>query len=344
MGATTLPKDWTGWSPTRLRAEASHAERSRHPDRAIALLQEAIRRAPDDWKSVRHLGSLLARLGRKRPANEHFRRLAEHYEREGLPTQAIAVWKLVLSFEPDFVGSHVKLGELYALEGFRAEARKHYSEALARYRVSARAREAAQIEARITELDELSHPRLLLPSHAATPLPSNGTTSPPSDAVGAPSAPQPSNGGGADDRVGRDDYKMRYDLGVTYREMGLLDEAIAELQLATRGAERLVECAGLLAACFVEKGQPQPAIKWLERALAEPDLDPRQTLSLRYELAGVLEAGGEPDRAFGLYVELHGEDPGFRDVAEKLRQLGEARGLHAGSPWCSSALAAEPIT
>jgi tetratricopeptide (TPR) repeat protein len=330
MATSTVAKEWTGWSAMRLRAEASHAERARQPDRAIELLEEAIRRAPDDWKSVRHLGSLLARLGRKRPAKEHFCRLAEHYERERLPTQAIAVWKLVLSFEPDFAGCHVKLGELYALEGFRAEARKHYGEALAHYRAEGRSREAAQIEARINELDELAHPRLQVATNGTKPGPSSGKSGREArEAQGGPVAEQPAGSEDAEDRVGLDDYGMRYDLGVTYRDMGLLDEAIAELQLASRGTGQLVECASLLAACFLEKEQPLLAVKWLERALAEPDLDPRHALGLRYDLARAHEAHGDIDRAFGLYVELHGEDPGFRDVAEKVRQLGRPRSLTA---------------
>ena len=77
-----------------------------------------------------------------------------------------------------------------------------------------------------------------------------------------------------DGQVGRDDYETRYDLGIAYREMGLLDEAIAELQLASRSPSRLVECASLLAACFLDKALPQLAIKWLERGLPHPPSTP----------------------------------------------------------------------
>jgi tetratricopeptide (TPR) repeat protein len=126
-------------------------------------------------------------------------------------------------------------------------------------------------------------------------------------------------------QVGRDDYETRYDLGIAYREMGLLDEAVAELQLASRGPSRLVESSSLLAACFLDKGLPQLAIKWLERGLAAPGLVPQQALSLRYDLAGAREAQGEADRALEIYVELYGENAGFRDVAEKLRRLSESR-------------------
>jgi pilus assembly protein FimV len=122
-----------------------------------------------------------------------------------------------------------------------------------------------------------------------------------------------------DEQVGRDDYEMRYDLGIAYREMGLLDEAIAELQLASRGPS-------LLAACFQEKGLPQLAVRWLERGLAAPGLGSDQVQSLRYDLASVLEAGGDLARARDLFTEIYGDDAGFRDVADKLRRLGEQEG------------------
>jgi len=298
--------DHVGWSATRLRTEALAAERSRQPAQAIALLEESLQRDPDDWKSVRLLSGLLARLGRRRDANEHLRRLAAHYERDQLHARAIAVWKVVLAGEPDFVGAHVKLGELYALDGFRADARKHYAEALARYRAAGRTREAALVEARIAELDEASNPRLETRVQRA---PDSG---PPEATGGAPEGVRTidtrTGGEGVapavvvaseeipsavDGQVGRDDYETRYGLGIAYREMGLLDEAIAELQLASRGPTRLVECISLLAACFLDKGLPQLAIKWLERGLAEPGLEPHQALSLRYDLAGALEARGE---------------------------------------------------
>ena len=478
------PRDWAGWSPTRLRTEASAAERSGQSGQAIALLEEAVRRAPDDWKSVRLLGGLLAGLGRRSAANELHRRLAGHYERDRFHRKAIAVWKMVLSGEPDFVAAHVKLGELYALEGFRAEARKHYGEALARFQAAGRTREATLVEARIAELDESPNPRLETHGQPATsprPAEAERTGAAPEDggvldsraAVGEAAAPDvddvefvkerllqgrlfrrygladlargqladllarfPDNvearrefrdlleevgrheeaaeqqralvaleGGGqgqmgdleglgvlvsteeagevpvfdialealpgeeepagvdgahlwidlgdlagptrpseavtADDdewaragreirslvdgQVGRDDYETRYDLGIAYREMGLLDEAIAELQLASRSPSRLVECASLLAACFLDKGLPQLAIKWLERGLAAPALNPQQALSLRYDLAGALEARGEAESALEIYVELYGEDAGFRDVAERMRRLSDCR-------------------
>ena len=143
-------------SATQVRAQAFAEERAGRIWRAIALLQDAVERGPDDWTTLRKLADLLTRAGQPAAANAHYRRLAQNCELDQLHTQAIAVWKRILSNEPESAGAHLKLGELYALAGLRADSRQHYEAALARYRQSARTREVAQIEARLARLDAVS--------------------------------------------------------------------------------------------------------------------------------------------------------------------------------------------
>ncbi|HSD29953.1 MAG TPA: tetratricopeptide repeat protein, partial [Vicinamibacteria bacterium] len=69
---------------------------------------------------------------------------------------------------------------------------------------------------------------------------------------------------GVDKQLGKEDYETRYNLGIAYKEMGLVDEAIAEFQLAAKDEARLLECASMLGICFVEKGMPKLAVKWFE--------------------------------------------------------------------------------
>jgi tetratricopeptide (TPR) repeat protein len=127
---------------------------------------------------------------------------------------------------------------------------------------------------------------------------------------------------GVDKQLGKEDYETRYNLGIAYKEMGLVDEAIAEFQLAAKDEARLLECASMLGICFVEKGMPKLAVKWFEKGLAAPGRTEEEYQGLRYDLANALEQAGETDRALALYTELYGQDATFRDVAEKVRQLG----------------------
>ena len=127
-----------------------------------------------------------------------------------------------------------------------------------------------------------------------------------------------------DKQLGKEDYETRYNLGIAYKEMGLVDEAIAEFQLAAKDESRLLECASMLGICFVEKGMPKLAVKWFEKGLSAPGRNEEEYQGLRYDLASALEQSGEAGRALALYTELYGQDASFRDVADKLRQLGDA--------------------
>jgi len=127
---------------------------------------------------------------------------------------------------------------------------------------------------------------------------------------------------GVDKQLGKEDYETRYNLGIAYKEMGLVDEAIAEFQLAAKDEARLLECASMLGICFLEKGMPKLAVKWFEKGLQAPGRSDEEYQGLRYDLASALEQAGENGRALALFTELYGQDALFRDVADKVRQLG----------------------
>jgi len=130
---------------------------------------------------------------------------------------------------------------------------------------------------------------------------------------------------GVDKQLGKEDYDTRYNLGIAYKEMGLIDEAIAEFQLAAKDENRLLECASMLGICFMDKGMPKLAVKWFEKGLRAPDRRDEEYMGLRYDLAMALEASGEAERALGLFSELFSQDASFRDVATKVRELRAAR-------------------
>jgi len=126
---------------------------------------------------------------------------------------------------------------------------------------------------------------------------------------------------GVDKQLGKEDYDTRYNLGIAYKEMGLLDEAIAEFQLAAKDEARLLECASMLGICFMEKGMPKLAVKWFEKGLKAPGRREEEYQGLRYDLAEAYEAAGEVEDALSLYTDLYGQNANFRDVAAKVRQL-----------------------
>ena len=119
-----------------------------------------------------------------------------------------------------------------------------------------------------------------------------------------------------------EDYDTHYNLGIAYQEMGLVDEAIGEFQLAAKDSRYLVECCSLLAGCFRSKGYPELAVHWYERGLASPSVREDERLGLLYELGNLEIAIGARERARERFVELYGISSTYRDVVAKLEELG----------------------
>ena len=119
-----------------------------------------------------------------------------------------------------------------------------------------------------------------------------------------------------------EDFDTHYNLGIAYREMGLIDEAIGEFQLAAKDQRYLVECCSLLALCFKEKGFPELAIKWYQRGLDSPTISEDETLGLVYELGDLYLEIGNTEAARERFVEIYGVNSTYRDVVAKLQELG----------------------
>jgi tetratricopeptide (TPR) repeat protein len=126
---------------------------------------------------------------------------------------------------------------------------------------------------------------------------------------------------GVEQQLSAEDYETHSNLGIAYKEMGLIDEAIAEFQLASKDPGRAVECCSMLGLCFLEKGMPQLAIKWYRKGLEARDIKETETMGLLYDLAGVYQSTGDMDNAYRTFLDVYGLDAGFRDVAEKVREL-----------------------
>lgn len=127
---------------------------------------------------------------------------------------------------------------------------------------------------------------------------------------------------GVAENLSPEDYDTHYNLGIAYREMGLLDEAIGEFQLAAKDPIHLVDCCSMLGVSFLEKGLPELAVKWYQRGLTAPDLKEEVTLSLLYDMGNVYLSMGDEAAARKTFVELYGINSNYRDVVAKIEELG----------------------
>jgi tetratricopeptide (TPR) repeat protein len=168
------------------------------------------------------------------------------------------------------------------------------------------------------------------------PTPTNGSVAPPdTESVGLPGPLGDlfevfrSELGETDQED--EDLETHYNLGIAYREMGLLEEAISEFQKVAKAGEKgpafryAMQCCTLLGLCFMEKGQPSISAMWYERALAIPGLEQESILALRYDLGVAQELAGETESAFRSFSQVYAMNIDYRDVAERIAMLGKAR-------------------
>ena len=124
-----------------------------------------------------------------------------------------------------------------------------------------------------------------------------------------------------------EDPETHYNLGVAFREMGLLDEAIGELQKVCQAVDRghtfphIMQTYTWLSQCFLDKGVPEAAIRWYERALKLPTIDAETRTALHYELASSYETAGDKTAALNHFMEVYGSNIDYRDVAERIKTL-----------------------
>jgi len=124
-----------------------------------------------------------------------------------------------------------------------------------------------------------------------------------------------------------EDPEDHYNLGVAFREMGLIDEAIGELQKVCQAIDRgtpfkyTMQAYTWLAQCFLDKGVPEASIRWYEKALKLPNLDEEGRTALHYELASAYEAGQNKRAALAHFMEVYGANIDYRDVGERIHAL-----------------------
>jgi len=129
---------------------------------------------------------------------------------------------------------------------------------------------------------------------------------------------------GVERELGEGDHEARYDLGIAYKEMGLLEDAIAAFQLAMGAPGRRLACLHMMGLCALDLGRAADAVAHLEQALSLPDLPSDQRVPLRYDAGRAYAALGDVARARAAFEEVRAADPDFGDVEGELARLASA--------------------
>jgi tetratricopeptide (TPR) repeat protein len=130
---------------------------------------------------------------------------------------------------------------------------------------------------------------------------------------------------GIDENLESDDYQSHYDLGVAFKEMGLLDEAIAEFQKALRASEGRLRTSEALGMAFFEKGQYAVCESVLRRAVDGLDGSDESKIGLLYWLGRASEAQGKKAEAMASYERAVAVDIRFMDLSQRIHRLTAGR-------------------
>ena len=121
-----------------------------------------------------------------------------------------------------------------------------------------------------------------------------------------------------------EDVDTHYDLGIAYKEMGLIDDAIGEFEVARQGCvgkKKEIDCLTMTGLLQSMKGDMQGAVVSYQTALTNEFAGGDTEKALRYELAAAYESAGEPGKALGQYLRVQGLDGGYREVAQHVERL-----------------------
>jgi len=129
---------------------------------------------------------------------------------------------------------------------------------------------------------------------------------------------------GVKTQVADNDSATHYDLGVAYKEMGLLPDAVAEFEVAGRDPQRECMCFAMIGMIYLEQTQLDRAAEAYVRALSASTKTVEQEMSLYYDLGNVYEMKGKNQDALYYFQKIARRDPGYRDVADRIQQLSPA--------------------
>jgi tetratricopeptide (TPR) repeat protein len=115
-----------------------------------------------------------------------------------------------------------------------------------------------------------------------------------------------------------EDYEARYNLGIAYKEMGLLDEALEEFLVSRRKPELFVGATSLLAETLAEKGDMGAAVGALDEALDREGNDSHRRRDLLYQKGLLLERAHRAEEALAAFLEIFRETPDHRDVRSRI--------------------------
>ena len=134
--------------------------------------------------------------------------------------------------------------------------------------------------------------------------------------------------------AGNPDATTQRDLGIAYKEMGLMDAALAEFSKLVDDPDNQVFALMMMGECYEADGSFAEALTHYKRALNRPAIRDEEATQLYFLLGRAFEALGDSGEALYFFEKVMRRDSDFADVAtrvERMRRSGVAPVDHTGT-------------
>ncbi|GMT97132.1 hypothetical protein KH5H1_12510 [Corallococcus caeni] len=121
-----------------------------------------------------------------------------------------------------------------------------------------------------------------------------------------------------------EDVDTHYDLGIAYKEMGLLDDAVHEFEVARQGCmgtPRELDCLTMIGMLHTLRGKPEESVQVFKEGLSNVLATGEVAKALGFELASAYDALNEQGKALFHFQRVAAMDAKYRDVGSQVTRL-----------------------
>jgi tetratricopeptide (TPR) repeat protein len=124
-----------------------------------------------------------------------------------------------------------------------------------------------------------------------------------------------------------DDFQAHYDLGLAYKEMGLTDDAVRELEIAAADPRRVCVCKSMIGQIELARGRIDAALTAFLAGIRSSHIKSDQEVVLAYDIGDLYEREGQFREAYSYYQIARRLNPHHRDIEVRFQRTM----AHAGS-------------
>ncbi|MDP8256029.1 MAG: tetratricopeptide repeat protein [Candidatus Alcyoniella australis] len=118
-----------------------------------------------------------------------------------------------------------------------------------------------------------------------------------------------------------EDSETHFNLGIAYREMDMVDEAIAEFEVAANDPRFAFAAKVQMGHCMLQAEQLDPAVAHFEEALQMSSGGTDEMVELRYHLGQTYRQLGGLNRALEMFKMIHEQIPSYRGIKDEINKL-----------------------